>query len=154
MGHARFLIIKHADFVPRTSCFFTFVKELTKYKKPIAIFIIQNEPVSLYDFWSIMANEPIDSMTTFQQPVREVRELMERYQILKAENEQLKQELEWRKNDLAEVQKTLLGLQEQHNRLLTAYALLGGNEQEKKAARDKISRMVREIDKCLALLLE
>ena len=73
---------------------------------------------------------------------------------LKKQNAELKKQINWRQDDLDRLQKQLEQLQQKYDRLLMAHQLISEDKEEREVARKKIDKMVREIDKCLNLLLE
>ena len=104
----------------------------------------------MYDFCGIMSDNAVTKDTYEAQ----VRVLIQQFAELKKENNELKKQIQWRQDDLDRLQKQLDELQQNHDRLLLAYQLLSDNEDDKEFAKKKIDKMVREIDKCLNLLLE
>ncbi|HLP06128.1 MAG TPA: hypothetical protein VK152_11935 [Paludibacter sp.] len=82
-----------------------------------------------------------------------LRKLISEYKSLQAQNNQLKAELDRRKDDLMLAHKEVLDLRKNYDHLRMAINL-GGTDPEKDESRQKIAKMVREIDKCLALLNE
>ncbi len=90
---------------------------------------------------------PVEANTLESQVV----ELLERYKKLKLENSDLKQELEQKKTDLANARLEIAELQTNYNRLKLA-KLYGWDEKSKRETNDLITRLVRDIDKCLGLL--
>ena len=84
----------------------------------------------------------------------QVRVLIQQFAELKKQNAELKKQINWRQDDLDRLQKQLEQLQQKYDRLLIAHQLISENDEEREVARKKIDKMVREIDKCLNLLLE
>ena len=77
-------------------------------------------------FWRGMANKNEDVRINLSQ---RIQAMLEQFNALKQENAELQKELEWRRK------------------------VLDDKSEEKAFARQKIGKMVREIDKCLQLLL-
>ncbi len=77
--------------------------------------------------------------------------LKDLYETEKAKNQTLEEELERKKKELMFDHKNLLELQAKHDKLVTT-GLLSVTEEERKKSKQRLSNMVREIDKCLALL--
>ena len=81
----------------------------------------------------------------------QVVELLDRYKKLKEENSNLKQKLEQKQADLNNALLQIAKLQTDYNRLKLA-KMYGWDEKSKRDANDLITRLVRDIDKCLGLL--
>ena len=82
-----------------------------------------------------------------------LRKLMSEYQSLQEQNAELKAELERKHTDLMHAHQDVLELRKNYDHLQTARNL-GVSETEKAESKQQITKMVREIDKCLALLDE
>lgn len=82
-----------------------------------------------------------------------LRKLISEYESLKVQNFMLKKEIELKDNELKSLQQKVLELQEKINHFQIAKALAATPE-ESSLAKQQLSKMVREIDKCLALLLK
>lgn len=80
----------------------------------------------------------------FEKFVYLYKELKSENQRIKAENADLKKELELKENELVEIRKKL-----ETNDLAKTFLASSDNGQEAKL---KINRIVREIDNCIALL--
>ena len=72
---------------------------------------------------------------------------------LKSENQQLHAELERKKEDLMAAHKDILELREELRLSQTAGGMSGSAE-SRENSRQHLNKLVREIDKCLALLRE
>jgi ABC-type sugar transport system ATPase subunit len=72
---------------------------------------------------------------------------------LQIQNTQLKADLERKQTDLMLAHQEVLELRKNYDHLKIARNL-GVSETEKTESKQKITKMVREIDKCLALLDE
>ena len=81
----------------------------------------------------------------------QVVELLDRYQKLKLENQNLKAELTQTLADLDELKLKMAELNTKYNRLKLAKAY-GWDEKSKREANNRISKLVRDIDECLGLL--
>jgi len=79
--------------------------------------------------------------------------LVSKYQEVKSTNLQLKEKLLSSQEQLKKEQQNILELKEK-NKILKLSASLNGEEQDAQAARQRINELVREIDKCIALLNE
>jgi len=88
---------------------------------------------------------------TFEQLQIRIRQVVELYKKERIENEQLKK----KSNDLEERLKLddnrLIDLEEKYNKLKISKALIASSN-DVHDAKLKVNRMVREIDKCIALL--
>jgi uncharacterized phage infection (PIP) family protein YhgE len=88
---------------------------------------------------------------TFEQLQTRIRQVVELYQKERTENEQLKK----KSNELEERLKLddnrLIDLEERYNKLKISKALIASSN-DVHDAKLKVNRMVREIDKCIALL--
>ena len=82
-----------------------------------------------------------------------LRKLISEYQSLKEQNSLLKAELDRKQTDLMHAHQEILELRKNYDHLQIA-RILGVSEAEKAESRQQITKMVREIDKCLALLDE
>ena len=83
----------------------------------------------------------------------QVVELLERYRNLKDENATLKQELKKTTDDLDAAKLEIAELKANYERLKLAKAY-GWSEKSKREAYNRITKLVRDIDKCLGLLKE
>lgn len=82
-----------------------------------------------------------------------VKKLISEQVYLRDENENLRAELERRTEDLMKAHKDILDLRKEYNLLKTASGL-GGSDESRQNSRQHLNKIVREIDKCLALLSE
>ena len=82
-----------------------------------------------------------------------LRKLISEYKSLQIQNNRLKEDLERKQNDLMHAHQEVLELRKNYDHLLLANSF-GTTAEEKQESKLKISKMVREIDKCLALLDE
>jgi len=84
---------------------------------------------------------------------KRLRKLISEYQSLQEQNSVLKAELDRKQTDLMHAHQEVLELRKNYDHLQIARNL-GGSEAEKTESKQQIIKMVREIDKCLALLDE
>jgi len=82
-----------------------------------------------------------------------LRTLISGYRSLQEKNAILVSELERRQNDLMLAHREILELRQNYDHLRMARTLAATDE-EKAESKKRIEKMVREIDKCLALLDE
>jgi hypothetical protein len=95
-----------------------------------------------------MTEEYIQLVHDLQDKIAQLKSL---YESEKSKNQVLEAELERQKKELMYDHRNLLELQAKHDNLVTI-GLLSVTEEERKKAKQRLSKMVREIDKCLALL--
>lgn len=84
---------------------------------------------------------------------KRLRKLISEYKSLQEQNAALKAELDRKQTDLMHAYQEVLELRKNYDHLQIAKNL-GGSEVEKAESKQRITKMVREIDKCLALLDE
>ncbi len=82
-----------------------------------------------------------------------LRTLFSKYRSLQEKNAILVSELERRQNDLMLAHREILELRQNYDHLRMARTL-AATDAEKAESKKRIDKMVREIDKCLALLDE
>lgn len=80
-----------------------------------------------------------------------VSSLIEAYRKLQDENDALKTEIEQVRAEVRRVHVEEDKLRKTNNALQVANAI-GGSDEDKRKAKQRIDRMVNDIDKCLALL--
>ncbi len=97
-----------------------------------------------------MANQYEELTNAFE---TKLRKLISEYKDLQVQNAQLKADLDRKHTDLMEAHQEILELRRNYDHLQLAKNL-GASEEEKNESRQRINKMVREIDKCLALLDE
>ena len=83
----------------------------------------------------------------------QVVQLLARYNKLKEENAELRRDLKKTTEDLDAAKVEITGLKANYERLKLAKAY-GWNEKSKREAYNRITKLVRDIDKCLGLLNE
>lgn len=82
-----------------------------------------------------------------------VRQLMLLSQSLKKENEELRSLLDKTERSLNEAQETIRSLTTKYDNLKLA-KMIARDENDVKSAQQRVSRLVREIDRCIALIHE
>ncbi len=95
-----------------------------------------------------MTKEEENELRTFE---TRVRQLLLAYNALKAENRRLQEALASREEALTAAGETARRLQEDYARLRMAKMMAISNG-DLKEARRRVDRLVREVDKCIALL--
>jgi uncharacterized protein YpuA (DUF1002 family) len=88
---------------------------------------------------------------TFDQLQIRIRQLVERYGEEKRRNELLSREKSELMEQVRQEQEKLRDLQDKYHKLKISKALIASSE-DIHDAKLKVNRMVREIDKCIALL--
>jgi chromosome segregation ATPase len=97
-----------------------------------------------------MANKYEELIYAFE---KKLRKLISKYKSLQEQNAVLTVELERKQTDLMEAHKEILELRKNYDHLRMANNL-SGSDAEKAESQKQIAKMVREIDKCIALLDE
>lgn len=82
-----------------------------------------------------------------------VKKLISEQKALREENVNLAAELERKREDLMKAHKEILDLRKDYTLLQTVNGL-GGSDENREFSRQHLNKIVREIDKCLALLSE
>ena len=80
-----------------------------------------------------------------------VRQMREQLQAALAENQRLSSELSETRKKLARAENQIDDLNAKYDRLRLAKAY-GWNQEQKRAATDRITKLVREMDSCLSLM--
>lgn len=95
-----------------------------------------------------MTDEHLQLLQGLQHRIEQLKALCE---LEKSKNQALELELAKEKKGLMHAHKSLLDLQTKYENLVTN-GLLSVTEEERKQSKYRLTKMVREIDKCLALL--
>lgn len=82
-----------------------------------------------------------------------LRKLISEYESLRNQNAELKAALERKQEDLMQSHQQILEIRNNYDRLRVARNL-GASDEERVESKRRINKIVREIDKCLALLNE
>lgn len=82
-----------------------------------------------------------------------LRKLISEYRLLQAENQLVYRRQSQLETELEQARATIKDLKKQNDHLVLLNQL-GGSGENRKAAKQQIDKMVREIDQCLALLNE
>ncbi len=82
-----------------------------------------------------------------------VRQMLLEYKHVCEENSRLKEELKKCNEDLKEIQNQLKLKQENYNSLMTA-KMLEANEGDLEAAKARLAKLIRRVNKCITLLAE
>ncbi|MBR5101791.1 MAG: hypothetical protein IK092_01540 [Muribaculaceae bacterium] len=94
-----------------------------------------------------------DLQETLARIVNKSNILLEKYRVLEAEKERVEGELAERDKELSELRKKIEGL-ERDNHYLTVARSLSGSSAQLSQSRALISKLVRDIDKCISQLNE
>ena len=97
-----------------------------------------------------MTNRYEELINAFEE---KLRKLIARYQLLEEQNMLLKADLVRKQDDLMHAHQQILELRKRNEHLSIAKGF-EGSEVERIQTKNKINKMVREIDKCIALLDE
>jgi len=97
-----------------------------------------------------MANKYDDLINSFE---LKLRKLISEYKSFQEQNLQLEIKLSQKQNDLIEAHHKILELQKSYDHLLLSRNM-GVSNSERVESKQRIDKMVREIDNCLALLDE
>lgn len=102
------------------------------------------------EFTDKMTNRYEELINAFE---LKLRKLISEYQSLQNQNAELKAELDRKHTDLMFAHQEVLELRKNYDHLRIARNL-GVTEEDRSDSKQRINKMVREIDKCLALLDE
>jgi len=81
----------------------------------------------------------------------QVRQLMKQFELLRTENKSLNEKIQQKNNDLMDAHVLISKLRKENADLMLAH-MLGVTEEERKISKQRLTKMMREIDKCIALL--
>ena len=84
-----------------------------------------------------------------EQIKRNIEDLISRYEVLKAENQRLDGLLQRRQEEVDKAREEISALQQTIENLKLRNAFAGGDNE---AAKEKIDRLIHQIDKCMAML--
>ena len=106
--------------------------------------------IFVYNFGVLMTEEDKRLINTFE---GKLRHLMFLYDELKKENVSLRQLLSQKEAELARLENSRKELEEQYTNLKMA-RIISINDSELRDTKQRLARLVREVDKCIALLNE
>ena len=95
-----------------------------------------------------MTDEEKQKLSQFE---AHVRQLMEKYVALRKENEQLYRLVDEKDASIAQLTEQTKQLQQNYDNLKLA-KMIEISDDEMKNAKHRLSKLVREVDKCIALL--
>ena len=81
----------------------------------------------------------------------QVKQLMKRFELLRVENKSLNEKIQQKNDDLIDAHTQITELRKKNADLMLAHTL-GVTEEERKISKQRLTKMMREIDKCIALL--
>ncbi len=81
-----------------------------------------------------------------------LRQLMYLCDSLKTENQSLKVQLEAKDSDISRVNSELEELNQKYNNLMFANTITGTEGKSVEDAKDRLNKLVQEVDKCITLL--
>ena len=82
-----------------------------------------------------------------------VRQLLIQYEQLKEENKRLREELEKRDDAISDMESKLSSTQDDYQSLMTA-KMLEITEGDMEAAKARLNKLIRSVNKCITLLSE
>ena len=104
----------------------------------------------MYNFGVVMTDEEKELLSTFE---ARLRHLIYLYDELKRENAELKQALACEEQEHRRTQDSYKELEQRYTDLKTA-TTISLNGSDVKETKLRLSKLVREVDKCIALLNE
>ena len=102
------------------------------------------------DFFLKMTNQYEELIQAFE---TKLRKLISEYKSLQTQNESLKVELDRKHTDLMQAHKEVLELRTNYDHLRIGLQL-GTTDANRAESKQRINKLIREIDKCIALLDE
>ncbi len=82
-----------------------------------------------------------------------VRQLLLQYESLRKENLQLKEKLHEREAEIQDMEAKVKSLQDNYNSLMAAKMLQAG-EGDTEAAKARLAKLIRSVNKCITMLSE
>ena len=128
----------------------TTIFTINVYFPPKSFCNIRVNRIFVYNFGVVMTEEEKKLLSTFE---ARLRHLIYLHDELKRENAELKQLLEDEKAELEKVNAEYKALESNYTDLKTATAI-SLNGSDVKETKLRLSKLVREVDKCIALLNE
>lgn len=108
-------------------------------------------PYICLQFWYAMTEEDKTLLSSFE---GRLRHFMFLYDALKQENARLKQILTEREEALKQLENSRKELEEAYTNLKTAQTISVLQDKDIAETKQRLSKLVREVDKCIALLNE
>lgn len=100
--------------------------------------------------WQVMTSDRENLLATFEVRIGDLIAFCER---LKGENARLQETLGRKEAEIDELRQTIEDLHARYEHLLTA-KIASVREGDVRSARQRLSNLVREVDRCIALLNE
>jgi predicted nuclease with TOPRIM domain len=114
------------------------------------IFVFLLNLLYLYTIWYKMTEEDKKLLNTFE---GKLRHFMYLFEELKKENTSLRQLLSDKEAEISRLDEKIKDLEIQYTNLKTA-RIISINDNELRDTKQRLARLVREVDKCIALLNE
>ncbi len=129
---------------------FNAISTLLQHFLPKSFCNIQVNRIFVYNFGVVMTDEEKKLLSTFE---ARLRHLIYLHDELKLENAELKQLLEAKEEECEKIQADYKELELNYTNLKTA-TTISLNGSDVKETKLRLSKLVREVDKCIALLNE
>ena len=126
------------------------ISTYTKHFSSKSFCNLQVNCIFVYNFGVVMTDEEKKLLSTFE---ARLRHLIYLHDELKRENAELKQLLEDEKSELEKARAEYKALESSYTDLKTA-TTISLNGSDVKETKLRLSKLVREVDKCIALLNE
>ena len=130
--------------------YFPLISTYTKHFSSKSFCNLQVNCIFVYNFGVVMTDEEKKLLSTFE---ARLRHLIYLHDELKRENAELKQLLEAKKEEYEKVRADYKELEINYTNLKTAMTI-SLNGSDVKETKLRLSKLVREVDKCIALLNE
>ena len=130
--------------------YFPLISTYTKHFSSKSFCNLQVNCIFVYNFGVVMTEEEKKLLSTFE---ARLRHLIYLHDELKRENAELKQLLEEEKSELEKARAEYKALESSYTDLKTA-TTISLNGSDVKETKLRLSKLVREVDKCIALLNE
>ncbi len=136
--------------LPNDTDTFNAISTLLQHFLPKSFCNIQVNRIFVYNFGVVMTDEEKKLLSTFE---ARLRHLIYLHDELKLENAELKQLLEAKEEECEKIQADYKELELNYTNLKTA-TTISLNGSDVKETKLRLSKLVREVDKCIALLNE
>ncbi len=110
--------------------------------------MIHKETLFLCDNWPTMTEEDKEQLNMFE---AQVRHLLYRYDQMQHTNAELRRQLADKEAEIAKIYERCRELEVSYANLKTA-RIISISDRESHETKQRLSKLVREIDKCIALL--
>ena len=130
--------------------YFPLISTYTKHFSSKSFCNLQVNCIFVYNFGIVMTDEEKKRLSTFE---ARLRHLIFLYDELRRENAELKQLLKTKQEECEQVHAEYEALEDDYTNLKTAMTI-SLNGSDVKETKLRLSKLVREVDKCIALLNE